>query len=111
MSCFCALQGKEKLTVKKLTELRQTIPEIDRALSNIGDAAIKYMGELEKPGGGPLSSVPPVRVTVTGAAGAIGYSLLFRIARFVACCVPPGLDFDLFLVICVAVKCWVNTSP
>jgi malate dehydrogenase len=72
--------GKEKLTVKKLTELRQTIPEIDRALSNIGDAAIKYMGELEKPGGGPLSSVPPVRVTVTGAAGAIGYSLLFRIA-------------------------------
>jgi malate dehydrogenase len=72
--------GQEKLTVRKLTELRQTIPEIDRALSNIGDSAVKYMAELEKPGGGPLSAVPPVRVTVTGAAGAIGYAMLFRIA-------------------------------
>jgi malate dehydrogenase len=72
--------GSEKLTVRKLTELRQTVPEIDRALTSIGDSAVKYMTELEKPGAGPLSSVPPVRVTVTGAAGAIGYAMLFRIA-------------------------------
>ncbi|ELR24097.1 malate dehydrogenase [Acanthamoeba castellanii str. Neff] len=72
--------GSEKLTVRKLTELRQTVPEIDRALSSVGDSAVKYMAELEKPGAGPLSAVPPVRVTVTGAAGAIGYAMLFRIA-------------------------------
>lgn len=68
--------------MRKLTELRQTVPEIDRALSNVGDSAVKYMAELEKPGAGPLSAVPPVRVTVTGAAGAIGYAMLFRIARY-----------------------------
>jgi malate dehydrogenase len=66
--------------VRKLTELRQTVPEIDRALTSIGDSAVKNMTEFEKPGAGPLSSVPPVRVTVTGAAGAIGYAMLFRIA-------------------------------
>lgn len=76
-----AFQGQEKLTVKKLAELRATVPEIDRALSNVGDSAVKYLAELEKPGAGPLSSVPPVRVAVTGAAGAIGYAMLFRIAR------------------------------
>lgn len=68
--------------MRKLTELRQTVPEIDRALSSVGDSAVKYMAELEKPGAGPLSAVPPVRVTVTGAAGAIGYAMLFRIARY-----------------------------
>jgi hypothetical protein len=78
---FRSTQGSEKLTVRKLTELRQTVPEIDRALTSIGDSAVKYMAELEKPGASPLSSVPPVRVTVTGAAGAIGYAMLFRIAR------------------------------
>jgi len=56
------------------------LPEVDRALNNIGDSALKYMAELEKPGAKPFGSVPPVRVTVTGAAGAIGYALLFRIA-------------------------------
>lgn len=71
--------GQERLTVRKLAELRASVPEIDRALSNVGDTAVKYLAELEK-AGGPLSSVPPVRVAVTGAAGAIGYAMLFRIA-------------------------------
>jgi len=71
--------GQERLTVRKLAELRASVPEIDRALSNVGDSAVRYLAELEK-AGGPLSSVPPVRVAVTGAAGAIGYAMLFRIA-------------------------------
>ena len=44
--------------------------------------------------------LPPVRVAVTGAAGAIGYSLVYRIARF-----APSLRFRdvmVCLVLCVA---------
>ncbi len=74
------IQGpNDKLSVRKLVELRQSNVEIDRAFNSIGEVAVKYLADLEQPG--QISSVPPVRVAVTGAAGAIGYAALFRIAR------------------------------
>lgn len=69
----------EKLTVRKIVELRQQIPELDRTLSNIGNYGVQILSRAAgQPG--KIKEVPPVRVAVTGAAGAIGYALLFRIA-------------------------------
>lgn len=50
---------------------------MNKAMSAVGDVAAKYISQHPERGG----ELPPVRVAVTGAAGSIGYSLLFRIAR------------------------------
>jgi hypothetical protein len=47
------------------------------------NAALAYIkGAVQKPRLA-TAKLPPVRVAVTGAAGAIGYSLITRIARLV----------------------------
>jgi len=67
---------ENKLTLRTLAQLRKESPEVDKAVSTVGDVAAKYISQHPERGG----ELPPVRVAVTGAAGAIGYSLLFRIA-------------------------------
>jgi len=67
---------ENNLTIRTLAALRKENAEVDKAMSAVGDVAAKYISQHPERGG----ELPPVRVAVTGAAGAIGYSLLFRIA-------------------------------
>jgi len=67
---------EDKLTLRGLAQLRREHPEVDKSLNVVADLASKYISQHPERAG----QLPPVRVAVTGAAGAIGYSLLFRIA-------------------------------
>jgi len=67
---------QNNLTLRTLAKLRKENAEVAKALAAVGDVAAKYLAHHPERGG----ELPPVRVAVTGAAGAIGYSLLFRIA-------------------------------
>jgi len=67
---------ENNLTLRALAQLRKENEDVNKALSAVGDVAAKYLAQHPERGG----ELPPVRVSVTGAAGAIGYSLLFRIA-------------------------------
>jgi len=67
---------ENNLTLRTLAQLRKENAEVNKAMSAVGDVAAKYVSQHPERGG----ELPPVRVAVTGAAGAIGYSLLFRIA-------------------------------
>jgi len=68
------LEGQ--LNLRTLAKLRKENADVDKSMSAVGDVAAKYIANHPERGG----ELPPVRVAVTGAAGAIGYSLLFRIA-------------------------------
>jgi malate dehydrogenase len=63
---------EDKVSLRTLAQIAKQNPEV----SAVGDLAAKYLEQHPERGG----YLPPVRVSVTGAAGSIGYSLLFRIA-------------------------------
>jgi len=67
---------ENKLTLRTLAELREKDPNVDSSLNVVADLASQYIAQHPE----RTHYLPPVRVAVTGAAGAIGYSLLFRIA-------------------------------
>jgi len=67
---------ENNLTLRTLAQLKKESTEVNKALNAVGELASKYISSHPERGG----ELPPVRVAVTGAAGAIGYSLLFRIA-------------------------------
>jgi len=54
----------------------------DKKLAKLGDTIDVMIKQLEADVPGFGSSATPTVVTVTGGAGAIAYSLLFRIARY-----------------------------
>jgi len=68
--------NKDNLTIPKFSELRAKNPAVQHAFQKLMELSDNYYQN------GHLSSSykPPVRVAVTGAAGAIGYAMLFRIA-------------------------------